>query len=123
MTKADPQSGNYAAYILQDFGADTEISCFFRSAGTWRDYYSVRFKLLNLLQIYLVVSVDDDFCSDFSDVLDKVVDEGIVVVDHQNSQAVSPPAFLSALIRASALWSVSNHSFSGTESATMPAPA
>ena len=109
--------------MLQDFSADAEVPCFFGCTWTWRKHDTVGLKLFNLFKANFVVSEDDDLCAKFSDVLDKVVHERIVIVNYQNFQAVSPPAFSSALISASALWLVSNHSRSGTESATMPAPA
>ena len=80
VAEADAESGNLAAYLLQDGCANAEVSFVFRGAWTRRNNYPVGFKLLNLLQVYLVVSVDDNFCSEFSDVLDKVVNERIVVV-------------------------------------------
>src|SRR3972149_4648619 len=123
MTKTNTQSWNFTAHMPQNFCANTEVSGIFRCAWTWRNHYSVGFKLFNLFQGYLVVPVHDGFCPKFPNVLDKVVDERVIIVNNENFHVVSPPDICRAFIKAPALCSVSSHSLSGTESATMPAPA
>ncbi len=67
------------------------------------------------------------FFADLTQILHQVVGEGVVVVDHQNHGSlcryVIDCAKAAAFIIAFALLWVSRHSFSATESWTMPAPA
>src|SRR5882672_610614 len=75
----------------------------------------------------LVVADHPDFGAKLTQILHEIPSEGIVVVDHQDhgsACAFMPPAAISAARRtARAFACVSCHSLSGTESATIPAPA
>ena len=75
VTKADTQSWGRSAHCLQDSCADPEVPFVLRGAWTWRNNYSVRFKRLQLLHGYFVVSVNHWFSSKFADALDKVVNK------------------------------------------------
>ena len=56
-------------------------------------------------------------------ILNKVVRERVVVIDHHDHNSNPPFARLIALISARDLFTVSVYSLSGTESATIPPPA
>src|SRR5215470_10288808 len=71
----------------------------------------------------LVVAMNTQLLAKLAKVLDEVVGEGVVVVDHQNHSSNPRCARLIARIKARDLLTVSMYSFSGTESATMPPPA
>ncbi len=81
----------------------------------------------DLVQRERVVAVDVHVRAQLAQVLDEVVGEAVVVVDHQQhvqSSASSPCCTMSAArSTARALFCVSVHSDAGTESWTMPAPA
>src|SRR5262245_49012511 len=72
-----------------------------------------------------VVADDLDVRAELAQVLDEVVREGVVVIDHQQPRHQSTPsrARSMAWISARALFSHSRYSRRGSESATMPAPA
>ena len=122
MTKADAECGHLRADLLEDGSAYAEVSFVIGVARAWRDDYSVWFELSDLFRGYFIVSVNKDFGSKFPDELHQIVDERVVVVYDYYSDGLSPPQACKAFIRALAFCSVSNHSRSGIESATMPAP-
>ncbi len=123
MSQADAQRGYVWAECLEDGFADAEEMFVFWVAWTRRDDDAVWLQLGGFRQGDLVVSVNGCFCALLANVLDEVVDETVVVVDDQNLHWALPPAACSsAFMRALALNSVSCDSFSGLESATMPAP-
>jgi len=68
------------ADLLENCAAYAEVPFVIRGAWAWRDDYSVWFELSDLLHGYFVVSVGEDFGSEFSDELYQVVDERVVVV-------------------------------------------
>ena len=84
----------------------------------------IRRKSFNFSQGDLVVAVDANIGSELPEILHEVVGEGIVVVYQQYPFHDSPPAAKSsASLSAALLANTSACSFSGTLSATMPAPA
>lgn len=109
--------------MLKYLLANPEGTVVFRVAWTRRKHNSLRLNLADLFQGYFVISADDNFCAYLPYVLGKVVHETVVIIDYQHLQRPSPPANSRAFINACAFVSVSNHSRSGIESATIPAPA
>src|SRR5580698_4047039 len=99
-----------------------------RVAWARRDDYAVRGHVAHLAHRDLVVAEDLRVTSHLAHVLGEVVDERVVVVDDEDLHLLPSPisrlpvAFSTALISPAALDSVSCHSASGSESATMPAP-
>ena len=74
-----------------------------------------------------VVADDLNFSAELTEILDKVVGEGVVVVDHQRSHTYHQPGWLVAIsiapITAFALLTDSSYSYCGLASATVPPPA
>src|SRR4051794_1046847 len=95
---------------------------FVRRAGSGRDDHAAG---LALEHSFLVVSHHVHVRSELTQVLDEVVGERVVVVDHEHVHAQPPCAHASAIARrtAAAFASVSSPSYWGSESATSPAPA
>ena len=98
-------------------------------AGAGRHHQAVGLARGDFFQRDFVVAEDFDLGTQLAKVLDDVVGEAVVVIDHQQLDLVhgahSNPSSTSSLARskARALASVSFHSSSGTESATTPAAA
>src|SRR5882724_11848003 len=96
-------------------------------AGSRRDDDALRPHRLDVSSRDLVVASHFDFGTQFPQILHQIPGERIVVVDHQHhdpSRPSMPPIAISAArSTARALARVSCHSLSGTESATIPAPA
>src|SRR5690606_28565673 len=90
--------------------------------GPGADDDGLRLQAGHLLDGDAVVPVDRLGRPQLAQVLDQVVGEGVVVVDHDDHQSPSS-AISSARIRARALFWASRYSAAGSESATMPAPA
>ena len=86
-----------------------------------REDDAVRLKRPDLFHRHLVVADDPDVRVQLSDHLVKVIGKTVVVVDEQDHRSTSSACF-KALMTAAALLRHSSYSFSGTESATMPAP-
>ena len=98
--EANSQCGYLAAHLLQNIGANSEVACFFGCAGSWGNDYALGVQLHGLFEGYLVVSVNDWFSSEFPNVLDKIVDERVIIVDNQNFYSFSLPETCNALISA-----------------------
>src|SRR5438093_5968624 len=120
MTEAYPEDGNLAAEVANRLRGDSRFA---RSAGAGRDDDAAVGR--KLTRRHLVVAEHVRHGPELGQVLDKVVGEGVVVVDdgearvaHRISSAIS-----TALNIAPAFSSVSSNSRSGFESATTPAPA
>lgn len=99
-------------------------------AGPRRDHQPVRPHRLHPGQINLVITMHQHLGPQFLQVLDQVIGEAVIVIDHQDphqrspSSRLSPPrAMFTARNTARALFMVSFHSRSGWESATTPPPA
>src|SRR5205807_4312842 len=73
-------------------------------------------------QVDRVVADDLGLGAEFAEVLDKVVGEGVVVVDDEDHDRAPAAAMRSASTSPRALEQVSFHSALGSESATIPAP-
>src|SRR5207245_10445192 len=117
---ADSADGHPAAGVAKRLGGASRLAC---SAGGVRDDDAAVGR--ELAQRHLVVAEHVGHGPELGQVLDKVVGEGVVVVDdgearvaHRISSAIS-----TALNIAPAFSSVSSNSRSGFESATTPAPA
>src|SRR5262249_2378619 len=77
----------------------------------------------DFFQCDFVITEDPQLGAQLAQILNEVVGEGVVVIDHHDHSSNPPFARLIALMSARDLFTVSVYSFSGTESATMPAPA
>src|SRR4051812_13721851 len=99
-----------------------------RRAGAGRDDQPVRLARQQLCDRRLVVAHDFHLRPQLAQVLDEVVGEGVVVVDHQHAhpnhaQSGCSQATSTARNTALALLTDSFHSYSGFASATVPPPA
>src|SRR5512135_3122457 len=104
-------------------------------SGTRRNDDAAGIEPLHFLHRDVIVSPDDDIPRELSQKLHQIECEGIVIVDHEDHRSssrlrpfrwtgINPPAAIAiASTRARALLVVSRYSLSGTESATIPAPA
>src|SRR6266853_3352241 len=95
------------------------------SAGPRRNDDACRYHRGDVPRRDLVVAEHPDLCAQLAQILHQIPGEGIVVVDHQDHARLSIPleAISAARSTARALARVSCNSLSGTESATIPAPA
>src|SRR5271166_136278 len=118
MAETDAENRDFSCEVFDDVDADARLV---RRAGTGRDDDAFRGELLDLFQCGPVVAAHHDFMPHFPDVLHQVVGKRIVVV--QDKDHGSYPALSTARSSALALFMHSWYSLSGSESATMPAPA
>src|SRR5947209_5011906 len=120
MPEADTEDRQLARKMPDRFDRDAR---FVGRARPRRDDEQVGPALRNARDVYLVVAKNFDVGAELAEVLHQVVGEAVVVVDHEKFH--SNPSSTSSLARsnARAFASVSFHSSSGTESATMPAAA
>src|SRR5512139_1377536 len=81
VTQTDAQCWDGWAECLQDSFTDAEELLVLRVAGSRRDDYAVRLEFGSFLQLDLVVSINICFCALLTNVLDQVVNEGIVVIN------------------------------------------
>jgi len=124
MTETDPEdrkfSGEGPDYLVTDTG-------FLGSAGPRRNADPLRVHFLNFPNTDLIISLHQGIRSEFPEILDEIVGEGIVVIDDQDHdrKGAGDVAAASSMARTTpmALFTVSSNSASGLESATMPAPA
>src|ERR1700722_10185414 len=96
-------------------------SGFVRRTGAGRNTDFFRVQLLNLVNGSAIITPHDQFCAEFTKILDQVVGEGVIVIQDQNHTICSARSM--ALKVAMALLTLSWYSSSGTESATTPPPA
>lgn len=80
MPQADPQNWYEGSEFTDDFLGD---SCFVGSARAWRNDDSIGFELANLINGSLVVASNSNIETrvDFTEPLDEVIREGVVIVD------------------------------------------
>jgi hypothetical protein len=81
MSEADTEYGNLSAEVADERDADAG---FVRRAGPGRDHDSFRLQGFDFLHRDLIVAAHFDGGTQFSDVLDQVVSEGIVVVEYED---------------------------------------
>src|ERR1700677_1191984 len=96
-------------------------SSFVWRAGSGRNTDFFRVQLLNLVNGNAIIAPHDQFCAEFTKVLDQVVGERVVVIQDQNHKICSARSIARNV--AIALLTLSWYSSSGTESATTPPPA
>src|SRR5690606_3983954 len=126
VAKADAENRQLAGEVLDCRHRDAG---FVRRARAGRNHQPVRRDLFDLFKSDLVIAVHQHLGAQFLQVLDDVVGKAVVIVDHQYANHCPAPkrkpesAMLTARNTARALFMVSFHSSSGTESATTPAPA
>ena len=118
VAEADAENGQLAREL--PYGRERD-SGGVRVAGARRDDERLRRKGGDSLGVYLVVPHHLHVCAEPGERVHDVVREGVVVVDHEYH--CSSSANLTASNTAFDLLIVSSYSLSGSESATMPAPA
>src|SRR5882672_1294776 len=123
-----PQAHSEYRHLAREIAnCGQRYSRFARGAGSRGNDDALRAHRPDVRGSDLVVAGDLDLGSQFLQILHEVPGERIVVVDHEDhgaSHVSRPFATISAARNtALALACVSRHSFSGTESATIPAPA
>lgn len=118
MPQTDSEDGNLSSHLQDGLHGET---CLFGSAGSWRDDEKFGLFFFKGLKIDQVVSIDLANLTQFTKVLNQVIGEGIIVIDQKDHRSPSPASSM-ALKTARALFRVSSYSFSGIESATIPAP-
>src|SRR5947208_5513588 len=120
--EADAEDGEPAREALDERHRDARLA---RRAWPGRDHDAVGAERRHLLQRDGIVAPHVDLGAELAQVLDEVVGEGVVVVDHEEPQRRHQRASASrtAWIMARDLLTHSRCSASGSESATMPAPA
>src|SRR5262249_37104435 len=100
---------------------------FVGGTGSRRNHHTSRAHRPDLGNADLIVANHLHLGAQFAQILHQIPGEGIVVVDHQYHDSLSPSmpriAISAARSTALAFARVSCHSLSGTESATIPAPA
>src|SRR5439155_27055234 len=118
MTQAHAQDCDLAAQRAHCFVGDAGV---IGRAGSRRDDDAV--ELRELVHGHLVFAKHGRLGAELGHVLDEVVRERVVVVDHRESSHHIASAISMALNIAPAFSSVSSYSRSGLESATTPQPA
>src|SRR5262245_47498301 len=120
MPEANAQDGYPSGEALDDRHRHPGLT---RRAGARRDDDAIGREGLHLVERDRVVATDIDVGAELGKILHEVVGEGIVVVDHQHSRHHSRSAMRTACTTARALLTHSRCSASGSESATIHAPA
>src|ERR1700724_217261 len=91
VAEANAERREGRAQLEEEILTDT---CIGRCPGPGREHSRNGVQIRNLLERDLVVAVDNNLLAQLTQVLNEVVGEGIVVVDHQHDVAgihVSPP--------------------------------
>src|SRR5438309_1410376 len=117
VAQAHAEDGNLAAQRANRIVGHAGV---IRRARSRRDDDAI--ELRELVDRDLIVAENGRLGTELGHVLDEVVREGVVVVDHRDGHYI-PSAISMALNIAPAFSSVSSNSRSGLESATTPAPA
>src|SRR2546429_670412 len=118
MTQAHAQDRDLAAERAHCLVGDARV---IGSSWSGRDDYAI--ELCQLVHAHLVVAKDRRLRAELGHVLDEVVGERVVVVDHGEARHHIASAISMALNIAPAFSRVSSYSRSGLESATTPQPA
>ena len=135
----DARAENFADGLMPQANAENRnlaaeaLDCGFRhaavvgAAGAGRDDNRPRPRRRDSRRVDFVVAPHFDRRAQFAQKLEQIVGEGIVVVDQQNhrppSAAAAALARRAASITARALFTLSQYSLAGSESATTPPPA
>src|SRR6266513_2943074 len=117
--EADPEDRHAPGHAPDQLQGDPGLA---RRAGAGGDHEVRGRKPLDLPNRDFIVPQHPDLGSQLAQVLDQVVGERVVIVEHHD-HAASAEATSAALRMARALCCVSCHSDCGSESATMPAAA
>src|SRR4030095_10345930 len=120
MAETDAEDGNLPREALDEGHRDARLT---RRAGAGRDDDPVGRHRRHLVARDGVGAPHRDLRAALREVLHEVVGEGVVVVDHQDARHHSRSAMRSAWTAERALFTHSRCSASGSESATIPAPA
>src|SRR5207249_4245750 len=118
VTEADTEDRDLAAQLADGLVRDPSVV---GSARSRRDDDPI--ELRQLFDGHLVIAKNRRLRAKLGHVLDEVVGEGVVVVDHRDAGHHIASAISMALNMAPAFSSVSSNSRSGLESATTPHPA
>src|SRR5699024_9516780 len=118
MPQADAQKRDFLPQLLYRRNDDPRI---LRSARSRREDDAVRMHGADFFHCHLIVPYDFDLRIKLPDHLVQVVGKTVIIIDQQYHRSTSSADF-SASITAPALLMHSWYSFSGTESATIPAP-
>ena len=86
MTEADAENGRFARHALDERHEDAG---FLRRAGAGRKQDSFGMERLDLVDGKLVVAANDHLRAEFTEVLNEVVGEGIVVVENEDHAVLS----------------------------------
>ena len=86
MAQADSQYGNLTAKLLHNINYNTGI---FRSAGTGREDYAVRFLVADFFDCHLIVADDANVSVDFPDQLIEVIRKAVVII-YKKDHGMSP---------------------------------
>src|SRR5258708_4589162 len=128
MAQADAENRDLSRELAQHVERDARM---LRVARPRRQADPLGIQLRDFIEGNFIVAVRPHVLAQFAEILDQVIGERIVVVDHQqhglspDQKSLSRPSCTCSAARstARALFSVSCHSDSGTESATTPAAA
>src|SRR5438552_11790192 len=118
MAQAHAQDRDLAAERAHCFVGDARVV-----GSSWSGRDDDAIELCQLVHAHLVVAKDRGLGAELGHVLDEVVGERVVVVDHCEARHHIASAISMALNIAPAFSSVSSYSRSGLESATTPQPA
>src|SRR5581483_6540271 len=119
-SQAHPKNRQFARKF-QDERLD--LAGFVRSPWSGAQNDAFRLHPADELRVHFIVSLDDHIGSKFLHVLHDVISERIVIVNNKITHENPLWAISTAKKTPSALLRHSCHSFSGTESYTIPAPA
>jgi hypothetical protein len=79
MPKADAEHRDFPGKVLDGFGRDSSVPDGF--TRSWRNDKMIRFESNQIVQRDLVVTEDTHLRTELAKVLNKVVREGVVIVD------------------------------------------
>src|SRR4029077_7007222 len=120
VTEANAEQWDSRSEFTNDVATDSRVA---RPARSGRDADAFRNKLSNVSQARLVIAFHQNVGAQLAENLREVVGERIVIIDQEEFQRNTPFARAIAARTAIALRSVSSRSRTGSESATIPAPA
>src|SRR5579863_912165 len=130
MTQADAEDRKRAGKFAQQSDRDSGLG---GSAGPGRDDYGVRLQVAHGGNGDRIIAMDGHTGAEFAEILNEVVGEGVVIIDHDEPErhrdylraaaSSKSRAAPSARTIARALLHDSSNSAAGSESATTPPPA
>ena len=83
MTEAHSEDRSIGAELGDDRRTNTGV---FGATRAWRDQNSIEVQGAYLVNRQHIVAVHDRFSSELAEILNKVVDERVVVIDHQHAR-------------------------------------